>query len=127
MYAAAGINPPEKGGPRPAPGEPFRLKHTMRTNGEIEVSFIIADRGRGGLLYEVQRRLMSIDGQESPWLPLDVFADKHFIDAHVPAGLRQVQYRARAMRVNGTKGGWSSSLTVPFGTTPAADEAKRAG
>ncbi len=120
VYSAAGIDPPEKGGPRPAPGEPFELAYTMRTNGEIEVAFQIDDRGRGGLLYEVQRRLMPLEGPCPPWLPFDIVADKKFVDKDVPPGLRQVEYRVRAMRASGTKSDWSSGLTVPFGTYKSA-------
>ena len=116
VYAAAGIDPPARGGPRPTPAEPFDLRHKMRTNGEIEVSFKIDDRGRGGLLYEVQRRLMPLDDPCPPWLPLDIVADKRFVDRDVPAGVRRVQYQVRAMRANGKKGDWSSPLIIPFGT-----------
>lgn len=120
VYAAAGIDPPEKGGPRPAPGEPFDLAYSMRTNGEIEGRFEIDDNARGGLLYEVQRRLVALDDAESPWLPLDIVADKRFVDGDVPAGVRRVQYQVRAMRANGKKGDWSCALSVPFGTIRSA-------
>lgn len=120
VYAAAGIDPPEKPAPRPAPSEPFGLAYKMWTNGEIEVSFQIDDRGRGGLLYEVQRRLMPLDEPCPPWLPFDIVADKCFVDRDVPPGLRQIEYRVRAMRASGTKSDWSSSLTVPFGTYKSA-------
>jgi len=120
VYAAAGIDPPEKPGPRPAPSEPFRLAYKTWTNGEIEVSFQIDDRGRGGLLYEVQRRLMPLDEPCPPWLPLDIVADKVFVDRDVPPGLRQVEYRVRAMRASGTKSDWSYALIVPFGTVKSA-------
>lgn len=127
VYAAAGIDPPEKGGPRPAPGEPFGLAYSMRTNGEIEARFEIDDHARGGLLYEVQRRLVALDGEESPWLPLDIVAEKRFVDRDVPAGVRRVQYQVRAMRANGKKGDWSCALSVPFGTIRSAGAGRDAG
>ncbi|MEQ8844795.1 MAG: hypothetical protein RIB58_08055 [Phycisphaerales bacterium] len=123
VYAAAGIDPPEKPAPRPTPAEPRALAYKMWTNGEIEVSFQIDDRGRGGLLYEAQRRLMPLGEPCPPWLPLDIVADKAFVDRDVPPGLRQVEYRVRAMRASGTKSDWSSSLIVPFGTVKSAPAA----
>lgn len=116
VYASAGIDPPEKGGPKPAPPAPTKLEYTMSTSGEVLATFIINDRGRGGLLYEVQRRLVPLDGACQPWLPLDIVADRKFVDADVPPGLRQVEYRVRAMRASGTKSDWSYPLMVPFGT-----------
>ncbi len=124
VYAAAGIDPPVKGGPRPTPAIPTGLKSDSSTNGEIRVRFSIKDRGRGGLLYEVQRQLVPLDGVETPWLPLDIVADKRFTDADVPSGLREVRYRVRAMRASGKKSDWSCAHTVPFGTVRSAGIAR---
>ncbi|MFI4915178.1 MAG: hypothetical protein ACIAS6_01550 [Phycisphaerales bacterium JB060] len=116
VYAAAGIDPPDKGGPRPTPAMPSGLKTEIVNNGEIKLTFKMEDEGRGGLLYEVQRRLVPVEGPESPWLPLDITAEKRFTDDDVPTGLREVRYQVRAMRSSGRKGDWSSAHTVWFGT-----------
>jgi hypothetical protein len=123
VYAAAGIDPPAKGGPRPAPEMPFDLKSKLSTNGEIELTFKMEDRARGGLLYEVQRRLVPVEGDASPWLPLDTVAEKRYTDNDVPLGLREVQYQVRAMRVNGKKSDWSCAHAVRFGTIASAGDA----
>ena len=120
VYAAAGIDPPVKGGPRPTPAMPTKLKSKVRTNGEIEVAFTMEDDARGGLLYEVQRQLVPLEGAESPWLPLDIVGEKRFTDNDVPTGLREVCYRVRAMRTSGKKGDWSCAHAVRFGTLQSA-------
>lgn len=119
VYAAAGIDPPDKGGPRPTPAMPAKLESKIVNNGQIRVTFEMADEGRGGLLYEVQRRLVPVEGgwgQASDWLPLDIVAEKRFTDDDVPTGLREVRYRVRAMRASGKKGDWSCDHAVWFGT-----------
>jgi hypothetical protein len=102
---------------------PSELKSRLSTNGEIELTFKMEDRGRGGLLYEVQRRLVPLEGAQSPWLPLDITAEKRFTDDDVPTGLREVHYQVRAMRASGKKGDWSCAHAVRFGTIPSAGDA----
>ncbi len=124
VYAAAGINPPVQGGPIPTPEMPSELESTLSTNGKIELTFKMEDRGRGGLLYEVQRRLVPLEGETSPWLPLNTIAEKRYTDGDVPLGLREVQYQVRAMRVNGRKSDWSTAHAVRFGTLKSDVDAK---
>jgi hypothetical protein len=121
VYAAAGIDPPEKGGRRPAPAAPHGFEHTLTRGGSLIVTFQIEDQARGGLLYEVQRQLLGLEGGPSEWLPLDIVGDKRFQDDRVPPGLRQVLYRVRAMRVTGVKGPWSYPVAIPFGTMASDD------
>lgn len=127
VYAAAGIRPPEKPGPLPTPAMPSDLESTIRTNGEIDLTFKMEDRGRGGLLYEVQRRLVPLDGDPSPWLPVDIIAGKRFTDDDVPTGLREVCYQVRAMRASGKRGDWSCAHIVRFGTVRSAGGAGGVG
>ncbi|MFI4916602.1 MAG: hypothetical protein ACIAS6_08870 [Phycisphaerales bacterium JB060] len=127
VYSAAGIDPPEKPGPRPAPAAPSGFDHTLTRGGSILVTFTIDDAARGGLLYEVQRQTMDVDGRASEWLPMDIVGDKRFLDENVPSGLRQVLYRVRAMRATGVKGPWSYPVTIPFGTMQSEAAAGEAG
>ncbi|MEQ9097482.1 MAG: hypothetical protein RIE32_14605 [Phycisphaerales bacterium] len=126
VYSAAGIDPPEKPGPRPAPAAPGGFDYTLTRGGSILVTFTIDDAARGGLLYEVQRQTMDVDGRVSQWLPMDIVGDKRFLDDGVPAGLQQVLYRVRAMRATGVKGPWSYPVTVPFGTMQTQGEREAA-
>jgi hypothetical protein len=116
VYAAAGIQPPEKPGPLPPPARPGGFGHELTNGGSIVVTFTIDDGARGGLLYEVQRQTADLDGATGEWMPLDIVGVKRFEDDDVPKGVSQVLYRVRAMRTTGLKGEWSYPVTIPFGT-----------
>jgi hypothetical protein len=131
VYARARIARPGQRAPLPAPPAPTDLEHELRNDGSIGVTFAIEDRGRGGLVYEVQRQLEPIgffagDGQPPAFEPMAVIAQKHFLDEDVPEGLRAIRYRVRALRSSGARSGWSTPATVFFGTqksgTPAPGE-----
>lgn len=72
----------------------------------------------------MQRQIVPLDGVESPWLPLDIVAEKSFHDDDVPEGLREARYRVRAMRANGKRSDWSCANAVRFGTIPSAGDAR---
>lgn len=116
VYAAAGIQPPEKPGPLPAPAPPGGFEHELTSGGSIVVTFTIDDGARGGLLFEVQRQMADLDGVTGQWMPLDIVGVKRFEDGDVPKGVSRVLYRVRAMRTTGLKGQWSYPVAIPFGT-----------
>jgi hypothetical protein len=115
VYTRAHLRKPEKKRPLPTPEAPTDLEITPGANGKLELTFKIADKGRGNLMYEVRRRCESLDGVESAWEPVAVTPKRTVVDDDVPTGLRNIGYQVRALRTNGKVGEWSSERKVPSG------------
>lgn len=120
VYPRAGLKPPKRKGPLPGPAAPTGLKVTPRENGSVELRFEIADKGRGNLMYEVQRRCQWPDGRRSDWEQVQVASGRKVLDEDVPQGLQLVAYRVRALRTNGKMGAWSKEKIFPFGAAGSA-------
>lgn len=80
-------------------------------------------KGKGdGVLYEIQRQVVGLDGREGPWATVAPGVGKTWIDQCPPSGVLEVRYRARAMRP-GRKGpfgpasasNWSTPVAATFG------------
>ena len=115
VYPLAGIPEPKTPSERGAPGAPTDLRSTVGTDGSIELTFKVATGG--GATYLVQRRITAIDGVVGQYEFIG-FADenKTFTDTAVPTGIQSVGYRVAARLSSGPQGGWSQTLTVPFGS-----------
>ena len=124
IWARAFLAPPARPGPRPIPAAPSASAASLRTGGSIEVRF----KGKGeGVLYEIQRQVVGLDGREGPWATVAPGVGKRWIDECPPSGVLEVRYRARAMRP-GRKGPlgpasvsqWSMAVGARFGCGPRA-------
>lgn len=120
VYTRASIKKPKKKGPLPGPKAPTGLELTPRTNGGLTLTFEIADKGRGNLMYEVRRRCEWLDGRDWVWEPVAVTPRREVVDDDVPTGLRALHYQVRAKRTNGKTGEWSSEKIFPFGSIASA-------
>lgn len=116
VYAKARIAPPAEGAPRPAPPPPQMKDHQVRNDGSIVVRYTIDDAGLGGLVYEVRRQVVQLDGTTTPWTTQAVLAAKRYHDEHVPRSVLEVCYQVRALRTNGRSSDWSGAIRVLYGT-----------
>lgn len=119
VWARAFIAPPADPGPRPAPAAPRDGGFTLQSRGSIEVRF----KGTGeGVLYEIQRQVVPLDGHPGPWATVASGTGKTWTDECPPSGVQEVRYRARAMRP-GRRGPfgpasvsrWSNAVAATFG------------
>lgn len=119
VYHRAFIRPPAAPAPRPVPTAPMAGGAVLRNGGPIEVRF--TNTG-GGLLYEIQRQVVALDGAQGPWETVAPAVGKAWTDHCPPSGVLEVRYRARAMRP-GRKGPfgparvseWSNAVAATFG------------
>lgn len=118
VYASARIAPPAPSAPRPAPPPPEMKEYKVRNDGSILVKYNIKGDGLGGLVYEVRRSIVQLNGTSTPWETMAVVAAKRYHDQHVPSKVLEVCYQVRALRTNGRSSDWSGAITVPFGTRP---------
>jgi len=128
VWARARLSRPGRPGPRPTPPRPEARSITLRNGGAIEVRFR-AGRGGGGegVLYQIQRRVLPLEGGFGPWETISPGAGQRFVDECPPVGVKQIDYRARAMRPGrrgpfgpASVGEWSGSLSATFGCGEAA-------
>jgi hypothetical protein len=124
VWTRARLAAPARPGPRPIPSAPLAGGTVLRNGGPIEVRF----KGTGaGVLYEIQRQVVGLDGREGPWATVAPGVGKTWTDECPPTGILQVRYRARAMRP-GRKGpfgpanvsSWSTAVAATFGCGPRA-------
>lgn len=125
VWVRARLSPPARPGPRPTPAAPRASEASLRTGGSIEVRF----KGKGeGVLYEIQRQVVGLDGREGPWATVAPGVGKRWVDECPPSGVLEVRYRARAMRP-GRKGPfgpasvsqWSMAVGARFGCGQAEE------
>lgn len=123
VWARAFIAPPADPGPRPAPDAPRDGDLRLQNGGSIVVRFTSTGEG---VLYEVQRQVVSLDGYPGPWATVASGAGKTWTDECPPSGVLEVRYRARAMRP-GRRGPfgpasvsrWSNPVAATFGCGPS--------
>ena len=82
------------------PDAPTGLDLTLDTQGRAVLHFTASREG--GAVFEVQRRVIEIDGdgreREGPWEDAGIAMARRFADERTPRGAAAIAYRVRARR-----------------------------
>ncbi|MGD1916703.1 MAG: hypothetical protein ACFCBV_11020, partial [Phycisphaerales bacterium] len=114
LYQLALIDPPKPATPRSEAPIPTNLATDTTTSGQIVLTF--KGSKAGGVVFEVQRQLVSIGELPGAWEPLGTIGNKEFVDENVPSGLAQINYRVRSVLTTGIVSQWSFPAPFYFGS-----------
>lgn len=117
VYVKAQLDAPLKPGKRPAPPTPTMHRPRALGYGPIELRFTPSGEG---VLYEVQRSVVPLDGPAGPWEWIAIAGHHRVRDRRVPRGVAAVRYRVRARRTTGKTSDWSNWAEVGFGCAAGA-------
>ncbi len=117
IYARASIEPPKDKHPLGKPPTPTKLRITMDTQGQANLTW--GGTRHGGTVFQVQRRTIGVDDVQGPWETVATVAERKFVDEATPSGVRGVSYRVRGQRSGGV-GFYSSAITMPMGVSGVA-------
>lgn len=113
VYTLAEIPPPNPPSPTPAPNQPYDVRWSITTTGNLHMTWKAS--GNFATYYEVFRQLPG----ETSFRLLGTAGDKAFTDSTIPAGTPSAVYYIRPRRDEKT-GPASNQVTVAF--NPAQQE-----
>lgn len=112
IYAKASVEPPRDKAPLGKPATPTKLTISLDTQGRANLTW--GGTRHGGTVFQVQRRVVALDGQERRWETIATVAERRFVDEATPGGVRGVSYRVRGERSGGVSA-YTLGVTLPLG------------
>lgn len=112
IYAKASVEPPRDKSPLGKPATPTKLSISLDTQGRANLTW--GGTRHGGTVFQVQRRVVALDGQERRWETVATVAERRFVDEATPGGVRGVSYRVRGERSGGVSA-YTLGVTLPLG------------
>lgn len=117
VYALAGIAVPKKPSARTVAPVPVDPRTTITPGGTVIFAFSVVTGG--GAVYPVQRRAITLDGFNGPWIDMGFATSlKRFTDNNAQAGMAGYAYRAATRLTNGVQSEWSDWGVANLGAEP---------
>lgn len=117
VYALAGIPAPKKPTARTEAPLPTDPRTFISPGGTVTFAFSVVSGG--GAVYPVQRRTITLEGFNGPWVDMGFATSlKRFTDNNAQAGVAGYAYRAATRLTNGVQSEWSDWGVANLGAEP---------
>ncbi len=117
VYALAGIAAPKKSSARTEAPVPTDPRTIVTPGGNVVFRFSVVTGG--GAVYPVQRRAITLEGFNGPWVDMGFATTlKSFTDNNAQAGVAGYAYRAATRLTNGVQSEWSDWGVANLGAVP---------